>query len=298
MTERINQQQSRVLESIVLEKKEKVAFKKWMQPIRDAYPFGQLTFDDKYLLFTVADHDVIAQLLKDTLGYDITQKKLSGTKNRIEAAGLINNEKMGGAKAGGDWLLISTLTGVLRLNEGDYSLPSGSLLVMDREKLNNHHHETILIVENKAILPHLASSVFLGIDNYDPLIIYRGDPYFSIAAANDFVISQQAQCQIHTFFDSDPKGLSMALATPAVAGVWLIDLNNVAELQSVNQETIFQQQSSVDNGLAKKCEVCGSELVNYYRLMNQHRIAIMQEHILARNLDIVLFSRKADSQSE
>jgi hypothetical protein len=77
-----------------------------------------------------------------------------------------------------------------------------------------------------------------------------------------------------------------------------IDLNNVAELQSVNQETIFQQQSSVDNALAKKCEVCGSELVNYYRLMNQHRIAIMQEHILARNLDIVLFSRKADSQSE
>ena len=298
MTERINQQQSRVLESIVLEKKEKVAFKSWMQPIRNAYPFGQLTFDEKYLLLTESDYEMIAELLKDLLGYAINSNRPLTVTNRLEAASLTNNEKAGGAKAGNDWLLVSTLSGVLRLDEGDYSLPSGCLLVMDREKLTGHCHAIILIVENKAVLPHLSSSIFSGMADYDPLIIYRGDPYFSVAAANDFVIDQQEQCQIHTFFDSDPKGLSMALATPAVSGVWLIDLNNVAELQSVNQETIFQQQSSVDNALAKKCEVCGSELVNYYRLMNQHRIAIMQEHILARNLDIVLFSRKADSQSE
>lgn len=69
MTERINQQQSRVLESIVLEKKEKVAFKSWMQPIRNAYPFGQLTFDEKYLLLTESDYEMIAELLKDLLGY-------------------------------------------------------------------------------------------------------------------------------------------------------------------------------------------------------------------------------------
>ena len=63
MTEQINLQQSRVLESIVLQQKDKVSFKKWMQPIRDAYPFGQLTFDDKYLLLTEADYEVIAELL-------------------------------------------------------------------------------------------------------------------------------------------------------------------------------------------------------------------------------------------
>lgn len=51
MTEQINVQQSRVLESIVLQKKDKVLFREWMLPIR-AYPFGQLTFDDKYLLLT------------------------------------------------------------------------------------------------------------------------------------------------------------------------------------------------------------------------------------------------------
>ena len=71
MTEQINVQQSRVLESIVLQKKDKVLFREWMLPIRDAYPFGQLTFDDKYLLLTEADYEVIAELLKDLRGYDI-----------------------------------------------------------------------------------------------------------------------------------------------------------------------------------------------------------------------------------
>jgi hypothetical protein len=62
MTEQINLQQSRVLESIVLQKKDKVLFREWMQPIRDAYPFGQLTFDDKYLLLTEADYEALFHL--------------------------------------------------------------------------------------------------------------------------------------------------------------------------------------------------------------------------------------------
>lgn len=291
MTEQINVQQSRVLESIVLQKKDKVLFREWMQPIRDAYPFGQLTFDDKYLLLTEADYDVIAELLKDLRGYDINSERQLTSNNRIEAASLTNDEKARGAKAGDDWLLVSTLSGRLQLNDGHFFLPPGGLLVMNKEQLRNHQHQVILIVENKAILPHLASSIISKTDNYDPLIIYRGDPYFSIAAAYEFVISQQEQCQIHTFFDSDPKGLSMALAIPSVSGVWLVDLANISELQSVNQEITFQQQSSVDHSLFQKCENFGTELVRYYQRMNQHRIAIMQEHVIARNLNTILYSK-------
>lgn len=291
MTEQINVQQSRVLESIVLQKKDKVLFREWMQPIRDAYPFGQLTFDDKYLLLTEADYDVIAELLKDLRGYDINSERQLTSNNRIEAASLTNDEKVRGAKAGDDWLLVSTLSGRLQLNDGHFFLPPGGLLVMNKEQLRNHQHQIILIVENKAILPHLASSIISKTDNYDPLIIYRGDPYFSIAAAYEFVISQQEQCQIHTFFDSDPKGLSMALAIPSVSGVWLVDLANISELQSVNQEITFQQQSSVDHSLFQKCENFGTELVRYYQRMNQHRIAIMQEHVIARNLNTILYSK-------
>lgn len=291
MTEQINVQQSRVLESIVLQKKDKVLFREWMQPIRDAYPFGQLTFDDKYLLLTEADYDVIAELLKDLRGYDINSERQLTSNNRIEAASLTNDEKVRGAKAGDDWLLVSTLSGRLQLNDGHFFLPPGGLLVMNKEQLRNHQHQIILIVENKAILPHLASSIISKTDNYDPLIIYRGDPYFSIAAAYEFVISQQEQCQIHTFFDSDPKGLSMALAIPSVSGVWLVDLANISELQSVNQEITFQQQSSVDHSLFQKCENFGTELVRYYQRMNQYRIAIMQEHVIARNLNTILYSK-------
>ena len=101
----------------------------------------------------------------------------------------------------------------------------------------------------------------------------------------------QEQCLIHIFFDSDPKGLSMALAIPSVSGVWLADLANVSELQRVNQEITFQQQSSVDNSLAQKCENFGTELVQYYQRMNQHRVAIMQEHVIARNLNTFLYSK-------
>ena len=291
MTEQINLRQSRVLESIVLQKKDKVQFSEWMQPIRDAYPFGQLTFDDKYLLLTEADYDVIAELLKDLRGYDINSERQLTSNNRIEAASLTNDEKVRGAKAGDDWLLVSTLSGRLQLNDGHFFLPPGGLLVMNKEQLRNHQHQIILIVENKAILPHLASSIISKTDNYDPLIIYRGDPYFSIAAAYEFVISQQEQCQIHTFFDSDPKGLSMALAIPSVSGVWLVDLANIFELQSVNQEITFQQQSSVDHSLFQKCENFGTELVRYYQRMNQHRVAIMQEHVRARNLNTFLYSK-------
>lgn len=291
MTEQINVQQSRVLESLVLQKKDKVLFREWMLPIRDAYPFGQLTFDDKYLLLTEADYEVIAELLKDLRGYDINSERQLASNNRIEAASLTNDEKAGGAKAGDDWLLVSTLSGRLQLNDGHYALPPGSLIVMNKEQLKNHQHQIILIVENKAILPHLTSSIFSRNDNYDPLIIYRGDPYFSNAAANEFVISQRERCQIHTFFDSDPKGLSMALAIPSVTGVWLVDLANISELQSVNQEITFQKQSSVDHSLAQKCENFGTELARDYQRMIQHRIAIMQEHVVARNLDIILYRK-------
>ena len=293
MTEQINLRQSRVLESIVLQKKDKVQFSEWMQPIRDAYPFGQLTFDDKYLLLTEADYEVIAELLKDLCGYDVLSAPQVPSNNRMEVAKRINNEKSGGAKAGNDWILISTLSGQLKLQDGYYRLPLNSILVMDQEQLKEHQHQIILIVENKAILPHLTSSIFSETDNYDPLIIYRGDPYFSIAAANEFVISQQERCQIHTFFDSDPKGLSMALAIPSVSGVWLVDLANISELQSVNQEITFQKQSSVDHSLIKKSENFGTELARDYQRMIQHRIAIMQEHVVARNLDIILY-RKSD----
>ena len=292
MTEQINVQQSRVLESIVLQKKDKVLFREWMQPIRDAYPFGQLTFDDKYLHLTEADYEVIAEL-KDLRGYDINSERQLASNNRIEAASLTNDEKARGAKAGDDWLLVSTLSGRLQLNDGHFFLPPGGLLVMNKEQLRNHQHQIILIVENKAILPHLSSSIFSETDSYDPLIIYRGDPYFSIAAANEFVISQQERCQIHTFFDSDPKGLSMALAIPSVSGIWLVDLANVSELQHVNQEITFQQQSSVDHSLARKSKNFGTELARYYQRMNQNRVAIMQEHVVARNLNIILY-RKSD----
>lgn len=288
MTEQINLQQSRVLESIVLQQKDKVPFKKWMQPIRDAYPFGQLTFDDKYLLLTEADYEVIAELLKDLRGYDVHSAQQLSSNNRMEVAKRINNEKSGGAKAGNDWILISTLSGQLKLKDGDYRLPFNSILVMDLQQLKEHQHHTILMVENKAVLPHLSSSIFNGIENYDPLIIYRGDPYFSVATANEFIISQQEQCQIHTFFDSDPKGLSMALAVPSISGLWLVDLANISVLQNVNQEITFQQQSSVDYSIAQKCESFGAELTSYYHRMNQYRIAIMQEHVVARNLGIVL----------
>lgn len=291
MTEQINLQQSRVLESIVLQQKDKVPFKKWMQPIRDAYPFGRLTFDDKYLLLTAADHEVIAELLKDLRGYDVHSAQQSPSNNRMEVAKRINNEKSGGAKAGNDWILISTLSGQLKLKDGDYRLPPNSVLVMDLLQLKEHQHHAILIVENKAILPHLSSSIFNGIENYDPLIIYRGDPYFSVTTANEFIISQQEQCQIHTFFDSDPKGLSMALAVPSISGIWLVDLVDISVLQRVNQEITFQQQSSVDYSIAQKCENFGAELTRYYHRMNQYRIAIMQEHAVARNLDIILHSK-------
>lgn len=291
MTEQINLQQSRVLESIVLQQKDKVLFKKWMEPIRDAYLFGQLTFDDKYLLLTEADYEVIAELLTDLCGYDIHSALNISSNNRMEVAKRINNEKSGGAKAGNDWILISTLSGQLKLKDGYYRLPPNSILVMDQGQLKDHRHHTILIVENKAILPHLSSSTFNNIENYDPLIIYRGDPYFSVATSNEFIISQQEQCQIHTFFDSDPKGLSMALAIPSVSGVWLVDLANISELQRVNQEITFQQQSSIDNSLAQKCENFGAELVRYYQRMNQYRIAIMQEHVIARNLNTFLYSK-------
>lgn len=291
MTEQINLQQSRVLESIVLQQKDKVSFKKWMQPIRDAYPFGQLTFDDKYLLLTEADYEVIAELLKDLCGYDVHSAPQVPSNNRMEVAKRINNEKSGGAKAGNDWILISTLSGQLKLKDGYYRLPLNSILVMDQEQLKEHQHHTILIVENKAILPHLSSSIFNNIENYDPLIIYRGDPYFSVATSNEFIISQQEQCQIHTFFDSDPKGLSMALAIPSISGIWLADLADISVLQRVNQEITFQQQSSVDYSIAQKSENFGADLARYYHRMNQYRIAIMQEHVVAKNLDIILHSK-------
>ena len=100
----------------------------------------------------------------------------------------------------------------------------------------------------------------------------------------DLFASSQEQYLIHIFFDSDPKGVSVAVAIPSVSGVWFLDLANMSELQRVNQEITFLQQSSIDHSLFQKCENFGPELVRYYQRMNQHRIAIMQEYVFARSL--------------
>lgn len=83
----------------------------------------------------------------------------------------------------------------------------------------------------------------------------------------------------------------MALAIPSVSGIWLVDLADVSELQHVNQEITFQQQSSVDHSLIEKSENFGTELAQYYQRMNQNRVAIMQEHVIARNLNTILYSK-------
>lgn len=80
----------------------------------------------------------------------------------------------------------------------------------------------------------------------------------------------------------------MALAIPSLSGIWLADLADISVLQRVNQEITFQQQSSVDYSIAQKCESFGAALARYYQRMNKYRIAIMQEHVVARNLGIVL----------
>lgn len=62
-------------------------------------------------------------------------------------------------------------------------------------------------------------------------------------------------------------------------------------LQRVNQEITFQQQSSVDYSIAQKSENIGADLACYYYRTNQYRIAIMQEHVVAKNLDIILHNK-------
>ena len=79
----------------------------------------------------------------------------------------------------------------------------------------------------------------------------------------------------------------MALAIPSVSGIWVVDLTNIFELQCVNQEITFQQQSSTDNSVAQKCENFGIKFARYSQRMNQHWIAIMQEHVVAGNLGII-----------
>ena len=64
----------------------------------------------------------------------------------------------------------------------------------------------------------------------------------------DLFASSQEQCLIHIFFDSDPKGVSVAVAIPSVSGVWFLDWNHrPPPCQDVSTGSLIQSEVLLTN---------------------------------------------------
>ncbi|MCQ8129684.1 DUF7281 domain-containing protein [Methylomonas rivi] len=250
------------------------------------------------LIFSADDKRHLRQQIKAELDLDpFTTEQLPA--DRLEMAQYHANEKLAGKPASHDQLLLNSVDGMLRINNVEIplhpqSIASAGLLCLS-SGIETIQHQTIVVVENLAIMPLCHSWQIPCIDP-QALWVYRGD-YKSGAKARvcrDFVDRFGSDRTVIVFSDMDPKGLEIAITMPYV-NYWLGPEQAVwhACLKSklANCEGFDLQNSALTYLERLSNEQKLSELLNVLIMcMKKERSSFRQEHMLSRKVELALFA--------
>ncbi|MGY6277168.1 DUF7281 domain-containing protein [Methylomonas sp. MgM2] len=248
------------------------------------------------LIFTAENKRYLRRQVLKEVGLDpFSVEKLP--EGRLRMAEYHADEKLASKPAGDDHLLLNGADGIIRVNGEEialhpHGLSSAGLLCMN-SGIRSVEHQTIVVVENLAIMPLCCA---WRIPCVDPraLWVYRGD-YKSGATAGacrEFVRRFGSDKTVIVFSDMDPKGLEIALTLP-LASFWLGPsknewehlLNgpyaNKAGFDTQSQAMNYLLGLSDSNGLSEPFK----QLV--FTLQN-HRNSLRQEHMFSHNMPLEL----------
>ena len=206
---------------------------------------------------------------------------------RMEMAEKVPDEKLASDSVFGQ-LVVMAAAGKAEVKVGGTvaHIPAGSVLSVPFDRLDTNHlqQQRLVIIENGALMPE-CHHIRLPRGWENCLFVYRG--HRENVRHTQKLIENQPEELLGLFFDFDPAGLGMALA---MGKGRIFILEDWAELSStliadINNRGAYRRQS---REMARLKELAANTrwelLVNW---VENNEVAIMQEHLVRRNLPLV-----------
>lgn len=267
------------------------------QQVQAHYGCGYVSNDK--LIFNAEDKRRLRQRVKDEMGRDPFTEQLPA--GRLEMAKYHANEKLAVKPAGDGQLLLNSADGIIRVNGAQIQLHPESIMTAGllclSSCINTLEHDTIVVVENLAIMP-LCHSWQLPLSDRQALWVYRGDHKSGAKAEACCDLLQRfgAGRTVVVFSDMDPKGLEIALTMPH-ARYWLGPESsawNGCFGSAYASRSGYDKQSDAMASLLKKCNagILADPFNDLVLRIKNARSSYRQEHAYAHNVNLSLFPIK------
>lgn len=182
---------------------------------------------------------------------------------------------------------IRSFNNVVTINGMSYSIPPKSSISISTVEINTIEHENVLVIENyEAFINAGLLRLIASTNLQNALLVYRGDR--EGGHVKEFI--DQVNKPIYGWFDSDPHGLNLALATKNITGI-LMPTNDVALYKKAGIGKVYDDQKQFVDGV--KVKVLAHEyLRRTVAIYEKTGKCLMQEAILARQLPLALIQVK------
>ncbi|MGL6122712.1 MAG: DUF7281 domain-containing protein [Shewanella sp.] len=284
---RLGQQQLQLLQNAFIKRSAKVKLTANWRGIYRELEVGELDESEKYLCFAPKDFDLLRQGVLALMGLDLRQ--LDFNVDRMAMSAISHNEKLANIRPEAEYVLLKFL--------GFTSSPLGiSPRISMRVPITEAQDycaeikvAAILVVENLDVFDDIHQAR-LPEDLTNLMVIYRGSGHHSPIGVRHFLGSMTGKLPIIAFTDFDPAGLQIAHTLTGMTHCLVpqLALTAPAELLAIRQ---INSTNDFDKQAQQVKYLHNTELKHWQTLalwLNQHRISIKQQHLLAHGLELVL----------
>ncbi|WP_178863477.1 DUF7281 domain-containing protein [Thiomicrorhabdus cannonii] len=280
---RLNKQQILTLQAIC---QKGIACKRqasiWLRALAEEEGFGKVS--GRSIEITAADIRKIVTFL-ETNGYS-GQTDESTFLNRMTTAKVFSNEKLTRGMITSNRILLKSVKNSFCIDGKTF--PPGHAIEFKTSELTQCAVSQIILIEN--LEPFLEAEhypILTDLLNEDALLVYRGGQgLFSAQGSQAFINSFKGETI--GFFDYDPAGLC-TLGIQGLNRLILPDIKKIPikELLTSNREDRFFAQIKQYQGTLNTLPLKSPELQEHTKAIINHRLAIMQEALLSRNIHLV-----------
>lgn len=211
----------------------------------------------------------------------------STSGGRMDMAEKVSDEKLANDSVFGQLVVVAT-AGKAQVRVGGElaQIPPGTILSVpfDNLDLDHLHQQKIVIIENGALMPE-CQHIRLPKGWEDCVFVYRGHRE-NVRHTQKLIEGHPAE-HLGLFFDFDPAGLVMAFAV-GKGSIFIPEDGeelSIALESDINNRSAFRRQSREMNRLRDQATETNREYVVDW--LETKEIAIMQEHLVRRNLPLV-----------
>ncbi|MDA7745921.1 hypothetical protein N8878_01130 [Psychromonas sp.] len=250
---------------------------------------------DGIWFYTEKDRVNIINLAKQQYGTDLLRDPYPEKRGRIENARLNNNEKLNSLAVSEEFVLVNSLQ-TLQLNQEKINITEINTLgvYLNANKINSVEHETIVLVENLAVMANLQFLMLTDAAKHlkEAIWIYRGDVKAeqNTNRAYKFFRRFIGTHQLICFSDFDPEGIFIASKSGA-SQYLAVSIDALKNFNVKGPEQDYYNQIKTVNKLSKDPNL-SVECRSLLNAMAIDKKTVKQEHILAHQIPLSLFEIK------